>query len=228
MAKGGGGGGGGGGASKAVKVEKAAPKKPQEQDKGKDAGPAKSGGGPGIDFTAIPALLDKRFDKLDEDSALRPTIIKPGKVWSLRSQDGLLSDPKNSTMRTDAQKKAKDAAYDLLDALTRSGVLPIANASLHVVLCATHCFDKTLMNTVVQDNVNPIEKVERSQLIMVTTIQNAPAGKLVAGAHQKRLEAFDDKLAIADAPAGGGGAAATQAAAPPAAACAAGPPCADY
>jgi uncharacterized membrane protein len=32
------------------------------------------------------------------------------------------------------------------------------------VIVVTHCFDKTLMETVTRDNVNPIEKVERTQL----------------------------------------------------------------
>jgi hypothetical protein len=34
-----------------------------------------------VDFTKVPAELDKRFDKLDTDSALRPTIINIGKTW---------------------------------------------------------------------------------------------------------------------------------------------------
>ena len=41
-------------------------------------------------------------------------------------------------------------------------MLPIECATLHVVVAATHCFDKSLVNTVVEDNVNPIEKAERS------------------------------------------------------------------
>ena len=54
----------------------------------------------------------------------------------------------------------KNKAFDLIDALSRSGALPIDHASLHVVMAATHCFDKTLMDCVIKGNVNPIEKVE--------------------------------------------------------------------
>ena len=72
-------------------------------------------------------------------------------------------------MAEDDQRHHWDTAFDLLDALTQSGSIPIDDADLHVVLAATHCFDKTLINTIVQQNVNPIEKVERSILIMGTT-----------------------------------------------------------
>ncbi len=48
--------------------------------------------------------------------------------------------------------KERQKCFDLLDALTKSGALPIDYASLHVVIAATHCFDKTLMNTIIQGN----------------------------------------------------------------------------
>lgn len=59
----------------------------------------------------------------------------------------------------DDQKTERNSAFDLLDALSRSGSLEIDYASLHVVVASTHCFGETLMNTIVKDNMNPIEKV---------------------------------------------------------------------
>ena len=65
------------------------------------------------------------------------------------------------TLESDQQSTDRKKTFDLLDALTKSGVLSIDYASLHVVIAATHCFDRTLMDTVIQDNINPIEKIER-------------------------------------------------------------------
>ena len=72
-----------------------------------------------------------------------------------------MADPTTSTLTGDAQKKEKDDAFDLLDALTKSGGLPVEHASLHVV-AAMHRFDKTVLETIVQDNMNFIDKAELS------------------------------------------------------------------
>merc|ERR1712060_802761 len=124
---------------------------------------------------------------LDVDSALRPTIISPSDAWTKRAQKALLASPSESTLRSEDQKREKDAAFDLLDALTKSGALPVDCASLHIVVAATHCFDKSVTETVVQDNINPIDKVERSTLIMATTVHQKPAAALVREAQHQRL-----------------------------------------
>merc|ERR1712107_52250 len=120
------------------------------------------------DYTQVPRQMDEKFDKLDTDAALRPTIINPSETWIKKAQQSLLAKPKTSLLGRDEQKTEKDAAFDLLDALTKSGALPLTHASLHIVVAATHCFDKSVTETVVRDNINPIEKVERSSLIMAS------------------------------------------------------------
>jgi hypothetical protein len=102
------------------------------------------------DYTQIPRLLDQKCQVLDEDNALRPTTISTGGAWCLKFQKGLLSKPETRTLHLEQQDEEKARAFDLLDALSRSGTLDIQAASLHVILAATHCFDKTLMNTIVQ------------------------------------------------------------------------------
>eukprot|EP00941_MAST-03F_sp_MAST-3F-sp1_P002491 g2491.t1 len=140
-----------------------------------------------VDYTAIPKLLDARMETLDKEGSLRPTIIKAGKSWKRSSQDGLLSKPTMKHLNESMLKDEKNKAFDLLDALTRSGVVSIDCAELHVVMAATHCFDETLMETIVDKNTNPIERVEKSGLIVTSTIQGRKAVELVQPNQMERL-----------------------------------------
>lgn len=97
-------------------------------------------------------------------------------------------------MQVAEQSTARDKCFDLLDALTKSGALTIDHAALHVVIAATHCFDKTIMNAVIQDNVNPIEKLERSTLIVASTIQNKAPASLIAPEHVERVGLYSPML----------------------------------
>jgi hypothetical protein len=165
------------------------------------SGEAAPGGEPGeaLDYTRIPAELDRRFDALDEDSALRPTIINPGELWTRSAQKGLLASPVTATLAEKEQKDEKNRAFDLLDALTKSGALTIEDASLHVVIAATHCFDRTLTDTVIQGNVNPIEKVERSLMIVATTIHRRAAVELLADDQRERFLTYAPRLGSPEA-----------------------------
>ncbi len=148
------------------------------------------------DYTRIPADLDRRMEEIDEDSALRPTILHTGEVWTRGSQKGLLGDATTTSLFARDQDAEKSRAFDLLDALSKSGALPIEHASLHVVIAATHCFDKTLVNTVIEDNVNPIEKVERSVMIVATTVHGLPAPALLADEHRARFLQHSPRLGL--------------------------------
>eukprot|EP01065_Artemidia_motanka_P051881 TRINITY_DN921_c0_g1_i3.p1 TRINITY_DN921_c0_g1~~TRINITY_DN921_c0_g1_i3.p1 ORF type:complete len:921 (+),score=161.47 TRINITY_DN921_c0_g1_i3:64-2826(+) len=153
-----------------------------------------------VDYTAIPRLLDGQFEALDEDAAVRPTIIKPVEgMWTKKSQAGLLSDAVSNSLYEAEQRTEKDRAFDLLDALSRSGSLPVEDASLHVVLAATHCFEETLMNTVVRRNLNPIEKTERSCLIMSSVVRGMPASELIEEQHEARVREHSSRLFLQDA-----------------------------
>lgn len=146
------------------------------------------------DFTQIPTELDAKFEALDEDSALRPTIINLGHSWTKKHYESLLASQSTTYMSTTEQGEARDKAYDLLDALTRSGVLGFDAAELHVLIAATHCFDKSVIDTVIQDNVNPIEKVERSSLIVATTIHQKEATLLIKSDQTDRVRTYSPML----------------------------------
>mmetsp|Transcript_27114 Transcript_27114/g.40611 ORF Transcript_27114/g.40611 Transcript_27114/m.40611 type:complete len:97 (+) Transcript_27114:2-292(+) len=93
------------------------------------------------------------------------------------------------------QKKERNKAFDLLDALSRSGSLPIACAELHVFVAATHCFENSLMATVIQDNINPIEKMEKSMLIVASTIFDlSPAHLLKNEQEEERVVKYSPAL----------------------------------
>jgi len=146
------------------------------------------------DYTLIPTKLDSKFEEIDEDGALCSTIIKPGKTWKKKYYKSLLSGPSEIGLSTADQKNERNKAYDLLDALTRSGALPIEYASLHIVVASTHCFGETLMNAVVKENINPIEKVEVSELIVASTIYNKPVQELLQPNHTERIRGISTKL----------------------------------
>jgi len=124
----------------------------------------------GEDFTLIPKVLDSKLEMYDTDGSLCSTIIKAATSWTTRQQQNLLTPPKLSMMTSSNIDSEKKKAFDLLDALSRSGSLPIDCAELHVVIALSHCFDNDVMGTIIEDNINPIEKVEKSKLIVASTI----------------------------------------------------------
>ena len=142
----------------------------------------------GIDFTVIPDLLDRSFELFDTDGSLHSTILKVSDAWEFSYQKSLLATPSTKGMSLDDQKGEKNKAFDLLDALSRSGILTIDSATLHVVVVTTHTFYDTLMNTVICDNVNPIEKVERSMLIVSSTIQEEDPETMIKEEHVERVK----------------------------------------
>lgn len=121
----------------------------------------------------------------------------------MKFQKGLLSKPESRALPKDKQDEEKAKAFDLLDALSRSGSLSVESASLHVLLAATHCFDDTLMDTVVQKNVNAIERVEQSLLIVAGVVHSQCARDMLQPAQLARVADFAPQLlAEAEGPAG--------------------------
>ncbi len=142
----------------------------------------------GEDYTQIPVRLDTRFGRHDKDNALRPTILRLKSPWELRTKESLLSPMRETVLDEDMQTQHKARAFDLLDALSRSGTLPLHHAALHVLVGATHGFDRSLVEMVIEKNVNPIERVEASSLIVASTIFGKSVLELTQAAHHGRLE----------------------------------------
>jgi len=143
-----------------------------------------------IDFTQVPTQLEAALGTFDLEETLRPTLINVGEEWSKTSQKAILGKPSTTALDSALQRTEKDKAFDLLDALSRSGGIPLSFTDLHVIIAATHIFDASLIETVVCQNLNPIEKLEISSLVVARTVQGAPAASLIHPAHRGRLLRF--------------------------------------
>jgi hypothetical protein len=122
------------------------------------------------DVTLLSKQLERKILRLGLNDDLRPTILKTVSPWKRSRQATLLSAPKKSISEV---IKERTAAIILLDAISRSGAIPVDHADLHVFVAATQCFDNGILATIVQDNINPIEKVERSTLLLASAIHNS-------------------------------------------------------
>jgi hypothetical protein len=194
-----------------------------------------------FDLTAVPVALDAKLLALDPEGALRPTTIAAGPQWSKRSFKSLLTPTATTEIwNSEEQSRNTKAAFDLLDALTRSGGLSLVQTELHVLMAATHNFDLALIDTsqhahdareskhsgkeivgrtrkfscqlaaaahfiacfsfsfpsvvfsVVQGNVNPIEKVERSSLILASAVHGVLPQQLIRPAERERVNRYAD------------------------------------
>eukprot|EP01060_Flectonema_neradi_P011467 TRINITY_DN18541_c0_g1_i1.p1 TRINITY_DN18541_c0_g1~~TRINITY_DN18541_c0_g1_i1.p1 ORF type:complete len:882 (+),score=205.14 TRINITY_DN18541_c0_g1_i1:39-2684(+) len=146
----------------------------------------------------LPMILEKRMEILDPTSSLRPTIIKIGDSWERSSQKGLLSPPKTECLDAKQLTSEHNKCFDLLDALTKSGAIPVEDVNFHILLSATHCFTNSLMETVYQDNQNPIERVESSTLIIAPTVLNCSTASLLLDEHVVRVKGHSPMLFESD------------------------------
>jgi hypothetical protein len=135
-----------------------------------------------VDLTMMPKILDQSVERHGASNALRSTNIKTSNQWKRSRQENLLRDVELRAMHDDSIKAEKNKAFDLLDALGRSGSLPIDCTDLHVIVCLTHAFDSDVMDTVIKDNVNPIEKLESSTLLLASTILGVSPNSMIRGA----------------------------------------------
>jgi hypothetical protein len=143
------------------------------------------------DFTLVPKILDNMLQS--SDGALKSTTIQAGTSWYRTRQENLLLTPKKDYMATEVRESEKNQAMDLLTAISRSGSLPIDSSELHVVVALTHCFEQDVMNTVYQDNINPITKVESSLLLLGTTIHSLPKENLLAAPADEKVAVEEKK-----------------------------------
>ena len=146
-----------------------------------------------FDPTNLPKELDSRLGETDEDGSLKSTIVKVGESWSRLRKENILVAPMMSTLQGEELTKEKSEALDLLTALSRSGTLPIVQSELHIIVATSHCFSSDLISTVIKENVNPIKKVEKSQLVLASVIYGVDEKLLVVEETKKDMNKLDEK-----------------------------------
>ena len=138
-----------------------------------------------IDFTKIPSKLDSQFELLDTSDSLHTTILSVASNWQKKYQKTILGNTESKSLNEESLKEERDNAFDLLDCLTKSGELKLCQSEFHVVLVSSYCFDKSVLNSLCQDNLNPIEELERSTLIVASTLFEKPVEHLI---EEERIE----------------------------------------
>lgn len=137
-----------------------------------------------------------KFDMLDVDNSVQGTIINVSPEW-FKMKTSLLGHFSDAQLKNEELLAERNKAFDLLDALSRGGAV-VMEANFHVIHGTVHTFDKTLLDTVIQANINPIEKVERSLLIAASTIYNVPVKDLISPEHLDRVQAASPHLFALD------------------------------
>jgi len=132
-----------------------------------------------MNFTLIPRIIDQAMEQHDTSNAIRATILNTSDTWTRKRQANLLTKPATSTLSVDDVQSEKQKAFDVLDALCRSGTLPIPCSELHVIVSVTHSFENDVMGSVIQDNINPIEKLEQSALLFASAIHGVPVKDVI-------------------------------------------------
>jgi hypothetical protein len=117
--------------------------------------------------------------------------LKCSSNWDKTFYQGILGKKEHTSLSSQESIVAeKTKAFDLLDCLTKSGGISLDNVDLHVVIAATHAFGKTVMETLVQDNDNPIEKIQHSSLILTAAIHGVDFKQVVAPAFEENVRLY--------------------------------------
>jgi len=151
-----------------------------------------------VDYTRYPIVLDGALDSLEIEGSVRPTKVDVSNTWRKKFQQSLLSEQEETTLGDDELHTEKNAAFDLIDALSKSGELVLDHTSLHIVIATTHQFDKSLLDTLIQENVNPIEQSERLSCIVGSIVHNVKPLELIEPSQKARLLKYSPMLANAD------------------------------
>jgi hypothetical protein len=155
----------------------------QQQEAPKGGAPADTAdiGPVGVaDVVALPDTLQAVMGALPREVQARPVVLKLAPTWSRTRREGLLASPTTASLDTDDQRTLRGEAFDLLDALTRSGALVYEDVDVHVVVEVSSSFTRSVVATVIEENVNVLDRVEQLGLTVVSALHGVPLQALRA------------------------------------------------
>lgn len=122
------------------------------------------------DFCHLPTLIEALSNEGGNSVELHPTVITTSEKWT----------QKHGASFTSVEKQLeKQQCYDLLDVLTSSGCVSVQDCSVHVVIASTHCLQKTLHDSLVQDNIDILRLVDSSHMSLASVIHCKPLEELL-------------------------------------------------
>ena len=123
------------------------------------------------EITEMPRKLNAKLKGL-QNKPLQQTAIETGDTWMQKNM--LTPNSPAKEIGTAEQEVNTKRAMNLLDTLSRSGSLPIQFSELHAIIGVTHCFQHTLMDTLVLENVDPIKQLSDSTLLLASVVHDTP------------------------------------------------------
>eukprot|EP01064_Diplonema_japonicum_P038443 TRINITY_DN9323_c0_g1_i1.p1 TRINITY_DN9323_c0_g1~~TRINITY_DN9323_c0_g1_i1.p1 ORF type:complete len:923 (+),score=203.05 TRINITY_DN9323_c0_g1_i1:51-2771(+) len=128
---------------------------------------------------SLPSKIDKRIGADVTCTSLHPATIRDTGYWRKKSQKRLLGGEKTCVLSESDLRTEKTKAYDLLDALTKSGLVPVEDSVLHVIVPTAHTFDQTIMDTLIKKNENPILSLQHSTQLVSSVLHRVDPQSLL-------------------------------------------------
>ncbi|KAJ3144865.1 hypothetical protein HDU86_001338 [Geranomyces michiganensis] len=117
---------------------------------------------PHHDFVMLQKTLTSALGTMPH-GAVRPAVLCIQDPWTRVRAKSILRPPTTTTLDIWTER---NAAFHLLDALSRSGELTLENVHLHVVCAATQAFDRTLVDTIIRGNIDPLRMIRETNLVI--------------------------------------------------------------
>jgi hypothetical protein len=124
-------------------------------------------------LSQIGSKLNSMLDRAD-CSSINQTVISVAAAESWTRQDwgdGFLAQCRETALGSELQRAEKNKVFDFLEVISNGGISPFEEgAALHVIVAAVHSYQQSIVETVVQENKDPISEMEREWDVFTSVI----------------------------------------------------------